>query len=259
LILKLINKGDIKMRLLNKVAIVTGGGSGLGRETCLSFASEGAKVIVADIDFEKAKSVVGEITGLEGTEALAVDVNVADPDSVNDMVEKVMKRFGRIDILINNAGITRDAMLHKMTKEQWDAVIAVNLTGPFLVGQAVSIVMREQGSGSIINTSSIIGTSGGVGQSNYAAAKAGMIGLTKTWSKELVKKGVRVNAVAPGYIHTPMTAEVPEKVIDMLKQKIPMGDLGQASDVANAYLFLASDDSKYMTGKILEVDGGLII
>jgi 3-oxoacyl-[acyl-carrier protein] reductase len=119
--------------------------------------------------------------------------------------------------------------------------------------------MREQGSGSIINTSSIIGTSGGVGQSNYAAAKAGMIGLTKTWSKELVKKGVRVNAVAPGYIHTPMTAQVPEKVINMLKEKIPMGDLGQAIDIANAYLFLASDDSKYMTGKVLEVDGGMII
>jgi 3-oxoacyl-[acyl-carrier protein] reductase len=175
------------------------------------------------------------------------------------MVSKVMEHFCRIDILVNNAGITRDAMLHKMTKKDWDDVIAVNLTGPFLVGQAVANVMREQGSGSIINTSSIIGTSGGVGQSNYAAAKAGMIGLTKTWSKELVKKGVRVNAVAPGYIHTPMTAQVPEKVINMLKEKIPMGDLGQAIDIANAYLFLASDDSKYMTGKVLEVDGGMII
>jgi 3-oxoacyl-[acyl-carrier protein] reductase len=246
------------MRLQDKVAIITGAGQGIGAETARVFAREGAKVVVADMNEETANKVVEEITS-SGGQAIAVAVNVAKADSVEAMIEKTKEwGGGRIDALVNNAGITKDSRLQKMTEEQWDAVINVNLKGVWLCGRAVAGVMVEQGSGSIINASSIVGLYGNFGQSNYAATKGGVIAMTYTWSVELGPKGVRVNAIAPGFTMTPMLETVPEKVIDDIKGKTPLRRLGQPEDIANAYLFLASDESSFITGQVLAVNGGLM-
>jgi len=246
------------MRLKGKVAIITGGGNGIGRETALTFAGEGARVAVAEYDAEAGESVARLIRE-SGGDATFVQVDVSDWDSVQAMVETVANTFGGVDILVNNAGITQDAMLSKMSIEQWQKVVDVNLNGVFYCTKAVAPHLVRQGRGKIINTSSVVGVHGNIGQTNYAATKAGVIGMTKTWAKELGFKGVNVNAVAPGYIETGMVAKVPEKVLALMIEKVPLRRLGKPSDVANAYLFLASEESDYVNGTVLEVNGGLVI
>lgn len=245
------------MRLQDKVAIVTGGGQGIGRTTALTFAREGAKVAVVDINQAAAEAVAAEIVAAGG-QAQAFHMNVAKSDSVDPTVKAIAEWGGRIDILVNNAGITRDARLQKMTEEQWDAVIAVNLKGVWLCGRAVAPIMTAQGGGSIINASSIVAFNGNFGQSNYVATKAGVIGMAKTWARELGPYGIRVNAVAPGFTQTEMIETVPEKVLDAVKERTPLRRLAKPEDIANAYLFLASDESSFVTGQVIAVDGGLL-
>ncbi|MBU3968197.1 MAG: 3-oxoacyl-ACP reductase FabG [Euryarchaeota archaeon] len=245
------------MRLENKVAIITGAGSGIGKETALLFAKEGARVIVADMNEIAGEETVAQIN--KNGEGFFVKLDVSNREQAKQMVKITLEKYGKVDVLINNAGIVQDAFLSKMTEEQWDKVIDVNLKGVFNCAQAVVEVMMNQGSGVIINTSSIVGLNGNVGQVNYAATKAGLIGMTKTLAKELGKKGIRVNAVAPGFIATPMTSNVPEKILEMMKEKTPLRRLGEAKDVAYAYLYLASDEANFVNGAVLCVDGGLII
>ncbi len=244
------------MRLAGKVAIITGAGRGIGREAAVLFAREGAKVVLADVD-PQAEKVVGEIKEFGG-EAIFVRSDVTNRESCAAMTAAAVNSFGRIDILINNAGITRDAQLVKLSESDFDRVIAVNLKGTFNATQAVAPQMIDQGSGRIINVSSVVGLYGNFGQTNYAATKAGVIGMTKTWARELGRKGITVNAVAPGFIQTEMTESVPEKVLEMMRGRTPLGRLGTARDVANIYLFLASDDAAYVNGTVVCVDGGLI-
>lgn len=250
------------MRLQDKVAIVTGAGQGIGRQTAMTFAKEGAKVVVADWNEETAKETVDEITKAGGA-ALAVKVDVSNGESVDAMVKQTVDwGGGRIDALVNNAGITKDGLLHKMTEDQWDAVINVNLKGVWLCGQAVGKVMRDQRSGSIMNASSIVGLYGNLGQSNYAATKGGVIAMTYTWAIELGRRNIRVNAVAPGFTDTPMIKTVPEKVIDEIKERTPLvrtdNPICQPQDIANTYLFLASDESSFITGQVIAVNGGFM-
>jgi 3-oxoacyl-[acyl-carrier protein] reductase len=246
------------MRLENKVAIITGAGSGIGRETALLFAKEGAKVVVADISERGGMETVEEIKGAGG-EGVFIKLDVSSIEQAKQMVKETHERYGRIDILIINAGIVQDALIIKMTEEQWDRVINVNLKGAFNCIKAVVDVMINQGSGVILNASSIVGVYGNIGQANYASAKAGLIGMTKTLAKELGRKGVRVNAVAPGFIRTPMVGGVPEKVLDMVKEKTPLRRLGEPRDVAYAYLYLASDEAGFINGAVIPVDGGLVL
>lgn len=206
------------MRLKDKVAIITGAGRGIGAVTAKKFAAEGAKVTVSDINEEAVKKTAAEIVDMGG-EALGLTVDVTNRQQVDNMIAETLKRFGKIDILINNAGIIQDAQLIKMTEEQWDHVINVNLKGAFNVAQAVAKVMKEQQSGVILNASSVVGIFGNFGQTNYAAAKWGINGMTKTWAKELGRYGIRVNAIAPGFIETPMTAKMPDKILNMMKEK----------------------------------------
>ncbi len=242
-------------RLKNKVAIITGGAQGIGAVAAAKFIAEKAKVIIWDLNSETAKMLANEL----GENASFMSVNVSDKKQVENAVAEIIKKHRKIDILINNAGITHDSMFHKMEEEQWDQVININLKGVFLCGQAVAKVMREQGNGVIVNTSSVVAHYGNFGQSNYVAAKSGIIGMTKVWAKELGGKGVRVHAVAPGFIATEMVKSIPEKVISMLEGKTPLGRLGQPEDIANAYLFLCSDEAAYITGAIINVDGGLAL
>lgn len=246
------------MRLENKVAIITGSGRGIGATTAFKFAKEGAKIVVVDINTEDIRKRVDEIKKL-GTEAIGIKVDVTNSAEVDQMIEKTMKVFGKIDILVNNAGITQDARLVKMTEEQFDKVVDVNLKGTFNCAQAVSHIMMKQGNGVILNASSVVGIYGNFGQTNYAATKFGVIGMTKTWCKELSPKGIRVNAVAPGFILTPMTEKMPQKVLDMMAEKAPMKRLGTPEDIANAYAFLASDEASFISGAVLEVTGGIIL
>ncbi|MBM7615986.1 3-oxoacyl-[acyl-carrier-protein] reductase [Alkaliphilus hydrothermalis] len=246
------------MRLKDKVAVITGSTSGIGKGSIKRFAEEGAKVVIWGMHKEEVDAAVNEINAT-GAEAFGVVANVAKQEEVNSAIEQVMNRFGRIDILINNAGITADAQLVKMTEDQFDNVIAVNLKGVYNCGQTVAKIMAEQMSGVIINVSSIVGLYGNFGQTNYAATKFGVIGMTKTWARELGRKGVRVNAVAPGFINTEMTAKMPEKVLEMMKGKSPLNSLGEVDDIANAFLYLASDEAKFVTGAVLSVDGGAVL
>lgn len=245
-------------RLEGKVAIITGGAQGIGKTTALTFAKEGASLIIWDVNEEKGKAILLELSNL-GTPAMFHKVDVTKPESVEDAVAAALSRFGKIDILVNNAGITKDATLMKMTMEQFQAVLNVNLTGVFNCTKAVAVSMIEKGSGRILNASSVVGIYGNFGQSNYVATKAGVIGMTKVWARELGRKGITVNAVAPGFIATDMIATVPEKVIETLKEKTPLGRLGLPEDIANAYLFLASDEASFINGHCLSVDGGLIM
>jgi 3-oxoacyl-[acyl-carrier protein] reductase len=248
------------MRLHNKIALITGGANGIGRETARLFVQEGASVAVADIDEAAGAAVVRELEEAGGAgRVLFIKVDVSDTASVERMVAAVIGKFGTLDILINNAGITRDSMLGKMTLDQWRQVIDVNLNGAFYCTKFAAPYMVQKGKGRIINTSSIVGVHGNIGQTNYAAAKAGVIGMTKTWAKELGFKGVTVNAVAPGFIETGMTAKVPEKVLSQMIEKVPLRRLGKPSDIAKAYLYLASDDADYVNGTVLEVNGGMVI
>ncbi|TYR79568.1 3-oxoacyl-ACP reductase FabG [Priestia megaterium] len=246
------------MRLKDKVAIITGAANGLGFEAARIFAREGAKVALVDYDEKLGKQRAAELRE-EGGDATFFQVNVADRDNVDGMVSEVIRCYEKVDILINNAGITRDAMLTKLSMEDFQAVINVNLTGVFNCTQAVVPHMIAQGKGKIISTSSVSGVYGNVGQTNYAAAKAAVVGMTKTWAKELGRKGINVNAVAPGFIETNMVATVPEKVIDHVKSTIPLQRLGKPSDIGYAYLYLASDESDYVNGTVMHVDGGIMM
>ncbi len=248
--------GGFIMRLKDKVAIITGAGSGLGRAGALRFAEEGAKVVIADYDNKAGQEVEKEIKEAGG-EACFVEVDVSNWQQVEDMVDKTIEKYETVDILINNAGVTQDSFLVKMSQEQWDTVIDINLKGVFNCTKAVASLMMDKGEGKIINTSSVVGEQGNVGQTNYSATKAGVIGMTKTWAKELGSKGINVNAVAPGYIMTEMVAKVPDKILEKLKSKVPFGKLGEPEDIANAYLYLASSESDYCNGTILDVNGGI--
>ncbi|MBM7556822.1 3-oxoacyl-ACP reductase FabG [Halanaerobacter jeridensis] len=247
------------MRLKGKVAIVTGAAQGIGAKTAKVFAEEGAKVVVADYDAEGGKETAEAIKDT-GAEAMFVQVDVSSLDAARDMVDETVKEYGRLDILVNNAGVTADTLLTKMTEEQWDKVIDVNLKGVFNCAKPATEQMLDQDSGGVIlNASSVVGLYGNVGQTNYAATKFGVIGLTKTWSKELGPKGIRVNAVAPGFVETPMTDAVPDKVLDKMANQTPLKRLGDPEDIAKAYLYLASDEAKYVNGEVLSVDGGLVL
>jgi 3-oxoacyl-[acyl-carrier protein] reductase len=244
------------MRLKNRVSIITGSGRGIGRATALRFAEEGAWVVVADMDLEEAQNVVDEITAKDG-KALAVKVDVSSRPSVNAMVQATLDHFGgRIDVIVNNAGTIRDAQLIKMTEENFDLVIAINLKGVFNCAQAVAPTMIAQGSGVILSTSSLVAPYGNYGQTNYVASKAGVVGMTKVWARELGRKGIRVNAIAPGFIETRLTAGIPEKVVEKLLERIAMGHFGKPVDIANAFLWLASDEAAYVSGQVIGVDGG---
>lgn len=246
------------MRLKDKVAVVTGAGRGIGRATAMRFAEEGAAVIVADIDYSVCKEVVDEIEAAGGT-GLAAEVNVVDMASVEAMAAKAVEKFGKITSIVNNAGVVRDSQLLKMSEENFDLVIDVNLKGVFNCTKVVAPIMVEHGGGSIINASSVVAPFGNFGQTNYVASKAGVIGMTKVWARELGRKGIRVNAIAPGFIETRMTAGIPDKVTEKLIQRVPLGRFGKPEEVAAAYIWLASDDSSYVTGHVLHVDGGTVI
>ncbi|MEH7108761.1 3-oxoacyl-ACP reductase FabG [Bacillus sp. JJ1764] len=246
------------MRLQEKVAIITGAANGIGLKAAEIFAREGAKVAMADFNKEQGEERASELRA-QGYEVRFFQVNVSDRQSVDSMIEQVIDQYGDIEILINNAGITRDAMLAKLTAEDFQTVLDVNLTGVFHCTQAVLPSMIAKGKGRIINTSSVSGVYGNVGQTNYAATKAGVVGMTKTWAKELGRKGITVNAVAPGFIETGMTAKVPEKILNQMKQMVPLARLGKPEDIANAYLFLASDEANYINGTVLHVDGGIMM
>jgi 3-oxoacyl-[acyl-carrier protein] reductase len=246
------------MRLNGKVAIVTGAGSGIGEATAVKFAHEGARVAVCDINLAACEKVVKSIADAGGT-AMAVHLDVTDKTSVAAMVEGVMQAWGRVDTLVNNAGIVQDAQLKKMTDEQFDRVIDVNLKGVYHCTKAVVDIMLAQGTGCILNASSIVGLYGNFGQTNYAATKFGVIGMVKTWARELGRKGVRANAVCPGFIETPILKSMPEKVIRMMEDKVPLGRLGKPEDIANTYAWLASDEASYINGAVIEVSGGVTI
>ena len=247
------------MRLEGKVAIVTGGAQGIGETTAKLFAKEGAKVVVADFDAEGGKGTVEDIKN-DGGEALFFEVNVTDVENTQAMIDKTVEEYDRLDVVVNNAGITQDSFLVKMDEEQWDKVIDVNLKGVYNCTKPAAQVMMEQEEGGVIlNATSVVGLYGNIGQTNYAATKFGVIGMTKTLSKELAPKGVRVNAVAPGYTMTAMMETVPDKVLDSLKKKVPLKRLGQPEDIAYGYLYLASDEAAYVNGEVLSIDGGLIL
>jgi 3-oxoacyl-[acyl-carrier protein] reductase len=246
------------MRLEGKVAIITGSAQGIGKASAELFVREGAKVVIADVDEKKGREFEQELLK-QGFDVYYYPLNVANREDVANMVEKVMEKYGRIDVLINNAGITRDAMLVKMTEDHFDQVLNVNLKGVFNCTQAVVPIMIEQGSGKIINTSSVSGIYGNIGQTNYAAAKAAIVGLTKTWAKELGRKGINVNAVAPGFTKTSMVEKMPEKILNYMESIVSLQRLGEPKDIANAYLFLSSDESNYITGHVLHVDGGIMM
>jgi len=244
------------MELKGKVALVTGGAQGIGKAVALMLARHGADVVVADVNLEKAAETAKEVEAT-GRGAMAVNVDVTRLSDVENMVESAIGRFGRIDILINNAGIARDKLILRMTEEDWDAVLDVNLKGTFNCTKAVIKHMSKQRSGKIVNIASVVGEMGNAGQANYSASKAGVIGLTKTIAREFSQRGINVNAIAPGYIQTPMTDVLPDKAKEELKRMIPMERLGQPEDVAYAVLFLVSDASSYVTGQVLNVNGGI--
>jgi 3-oxoacyl-(acyl-carrier-protein) reductase len=246
------------MKLKDKVALVTGAGRGIGEAIALTLAREGAHIVVNDFDVEAARTTAGKIEAL-GRQALVDGANIADRGQVEQLFRSIAETFGRLDILVNNAGITRDGMLLKLSEEQWDQVMAVNLKGVFNCTQMAAAMMSEQASGKIVNLSSASAQMGNIGQVNYAASKAGVIGMTKTLAKELAKFNVNVNAVAPGFILTQMTEAVPEKVKDHLIKGIPLGRAGTPADVANAVCFLVSEDSAYITGQVLGCSGGMVV
>ena len=244
------------MQLKDKVALVTGSAQGIGKAIALALAQAGANIIVSDINFELASRTAEEIQKT-GVKAVSQKMNVADPPDVEAGVKKAVEEMGRIDILVNNAGITKDTLFVRMKKEDWDLVLSINLTGVFNLCKAIAPLMMKQRSGKIINIASIVGEMGNVGQSNYSASKAGVIGLTKTLARELAPRGITVNAIAPGFIQTAMTDKIPEDIKKKMLEQVPLGKLGQPEDVAAAALFLASGAADYVTGQILNVNGGM--
>jgi 3-oxoacyl-[acyl-carrier protein] reductase len=245
-------------RLAGKVSLITGAAQGIGLATALKFAQEGATVVVCDIQQAGVDAAVAQCEAA-GATALGLVLDVTQRDMVDAVVARVLERFGRIDVLVNNAGITQDARLQKMTLEQFDRVIDVNLRGVFHCAQAVVDTMVAQGSGVILNASSVVGIYGNFGQTNYAATKFGVIGFTKTWSRELGPKGIRVNAVAPGFVETPILSTIPDKVLQEMRDRVPLKRLARPEELANVYAFLASDEASYVNGAVLEVSGGMTV
>jgi 3-oxoacyl-[acyl-carrier protein] reductase len=239
-----------------KVAVITGASRGIGRSIALALAAEGARIVAVDLDLAATQAVVDELKG-QGAEAVAVQGNVTVAEDAEKMIDSAVQAFGRVDILVNNAGITRDGLLMRMKEDDWDAVLTVNLKGAFLCTKAVSKVMTKQRSGRIINIASVVGQMGNAGQANYCASKAGLIGLTKSNARELAKRNITVNAVAPGFIATAMTDALPEKAREELVAQIPLERLGAPEDIANAVLFLAAERSGYITGQVIAVNGGM--
>jgi 3-oxoacyl-[acyl-carrier protein] reductase len=242
--------------LKDKVAIVTGASQGIGRDIALAFAQSGARVVVAARNEEKLATLVAEI-GQAGGEALAVKLDVADPDQVKAAFKQVLEKFGRLDILVNNAAVTRDGLAMRIKKDDWDVVIQTNLTGAHLCIQQALPAMMKARAGRIINIASVVAQTGNAGQANYVAAKAGLIGLTKAIAIEIASRNITVNAVAPGFIETPMTDVLPDKLKEELKITIPLRRMGSPRDVASAVIFLASDEAAYITGHVLNVNGGM--
>lgn len=249
---------DSQGRLHGRTAIVTGASQGIGRATAELFAREGASVVVADLNKEAGADVVDAIAADGGTASL-VAVDVSDADEARAMVDHAIEMYGGVDILVNNAGITKDATLKKMSEEAFDQVVDVNLKGVFNCTKAALPTLSDSGHGRVLNAASVVGLYGNFGQTNYVATKSGVIGMTKTWARELGRDGVTVNAVAPGFIETPMVDTVPDKVLEQLKGRTPLGRLGTSQDIAHAYLFLASDEASFITGAVLSVDGGLVL
>ncbi|MCE5329282.1 3-oxoacyl-[acyl-carrier-protein] reductase [bacterium] len=246
------------MKLKEKICIVTGGARGIGREICSHFLKEGALVCFFDLDETEALKTLNEFNKEFGTlKAYFFKVNVADKESVESSIEEIVKKFGRVDILVNNAGITSDNLILRMSLEEWKRVIDINLTGTFICSKYVSKHMVKQKSGKIINMSSVIGIRGNIGQCNYSASKAGVIGLTKSLAKELAGRNINVNAIAPGYIETEMTKKIDDKFKEKIVSMIPSGKLGTVEDVAKTAVFLASEDSAYITGTVINLDGGM--
>jgi 3-oxoacyl-[acyl-carrier protein] reductase len=245
-------------RLSGKVSIITGAAQGIGLAIALKFGLEGAIVVLCDVKQAGVDAAVAQCQAA-GATAVGFVVDVTQRDMVDGAVKAVIEKFGRIDVLVNNAGITQDARLQNMSLEQFDRVIDVNLRGTFHCAQAVTDTMVAQGSGVILNASSVVGIYGNFGQTNYAATKFGVIGFTKTWSRELGPKGIRVNAVAPGFIATPILDAMPDKVIEDMVSRVPLKRLGRAEDIANVYAFLASDEAAYVNGAVLEVSGGMTV
>jgi 3-oxoacyl-[acyl-carrier protein] reductase len=246
------------MRLKDKVALVTGGARGIGQAIAMTFAGEGADIVVADVNLEVAQKTCSEIENL-GRKAMALEMDVTNFEKVEEGINKILDKMGKVDILVNNAGITKDNLLLRMSQADWDAVINVNLKGTFNCIKAVCKPMVKQRSGKIVSIASIIGLMGNFGQANYAASKAGIIALTKTVAKELASRNINANAVAPGFIQTEMTAKLPEDVKKKMQEAIPMAKLGTPQDVANVCLFLASEESSYITGQVITVDGGMVM
>lgn len=256
-----MEKGEDVLKLDGKVAIVTGAGregKGIGRFVALALAREGADIVIADLFPEAAEGVADEVRSL-GRQAISVRANVTDPGDAEAIVQQALDKFGKVDILVNNAGVTRDALIPRMSEEDWDLVIDTNLKGTFNCTKAVARPMLKQKSGRIVNVASVMGIIGNVGQANYSASKAGIIGLTKTTAKELGARGVNVNAVAPGFIQTAMTDELPENVRENIAGQIPLRRVGTPEDVAKLVLFLCTDDSDYITGQVINVDGGMVM
>ena len=252
------------MRLKDKVALITGGAAGIGKATAQRFVEEGAKVVICDVNTTAGEAALEEL----GPNAAFYQVNVADRQAVQEWVDAVVAKYGRVDILVNNAGVLRDNMLVKvkdgelvkqMPEAEFDLVIAVNLKGVFNCTQAVAPYMIKQGGGVILNASSVVGLDGNFGQTNYVATKAGVIGMTKVWAREFGRYKIRVNAVAPGFIATEMVQQMPEKVLDSMVARVPLGRLGKPCDVADAYLFLASDEASFVSGAVLRVDGAIVV
>lgn len=245
-------------RLAGKVAIITGAGRGIGQATALKFAEEGARVVVCDVSPEWIEDTVEQITG-QGGEAMGYTADVRNIGSLRAMVDATVERWGRVDCLVNNAGIVMDAQLKNMTEEQFDQVIEINLKGVYNCTRAVVDTMLKQQSGVILNASSIVGLYGNFGQTNYAASKFGVIGMVKTWARELGRKGIRANAVCPGFIGTSILKSMPERVLRALEEKVPLGRLGKPEEIANTFAFLASDEASYINGAVIEVSGGLTL
>ncbi len=260
------------MRLKDKVALITGGAAGIGKATAKRFIEEGAQVVIGDVNAEAGAAAVEELGAnadpSTGSGPRFYKVNVMDRQAVGAWVDEVVARYGRVDVLVNNAGILRDNQLVKvkngelvkqMSEEEFDLVIGVNLKGVFNCTQAVAPTMIKQKIGVILNASSVVGLDGNFGQTNYVATKAGVIGMTKVWARELGRYGVRVNAVAPGFTATEILISMPDKVLDGMRARTPLGRLGEPRDIANAYLFLASDEASFVTGTVLRVDGGIVV
>jgi 3-oxoacyl-[acyl-carrier protein] reductase len=246
------------MRLQDKVAIITGAGRGIGQATAVKFAYEGAKVVVCDINAEWIEETVAMCKETRG-DAFGCIVDVRDNQSLANMVDATVAKWGRVDCLVNNAGIVMDAQLKNMTEDQFDNVIEINLKGVYNCTKAVVNTMLAQQSGVILNASSIVGLHGNFGQTNYAASKFGVIGMVKTWARELGRKGIRANAVCPGFVATNILNAIPERVMKAIEEKVPLGRLAKPEEVANTFAFLASDEASYINGAVIEVSGGLTI